>query len=64
MQDARMPIKNPTMDPEKFARQFALIKARDDGRASRARIATISTESGASRAKPAAKRDANQGTDE
>jgi hypothetical protein len=43
-------IKNPTMDAETFARQFARIKAQDAERASRARIAPVSAETEAARA--------------
>lgn len=44
-----MTIKNPTMDAETFARQFARIKAQDAERTSRARIAPVSAETAASR---------------
>lgn len=44
-----MTIHNPTMDPAKFARQFARIKARDAERAPRAQIASIQAETDASR---------------
>ncbi len=45
-----MIIKNPTMDAETFARQFARIRERDAERASRAQIATVSAETEAPRA--------------
>ena len=44
-----MTIKNPTMDAETFARQFARIRERDAERASRAQIAPVSTETEAPR---------------
>ena len=43
-------IQNPTMDPAKFARQFARIRERDAERASRAQIKPVSTETEAPRA--------------
>ena len=43
-------IQNPTMDPDKFARQFARIKARDAERASRAKNSPVLTETDAPRA--------------
>ncbi len=45
-----MIIKNPTMDAETFARQFARIKAQDAERASRAQIESVSTETEVPRA--------------